>query len=287
MEWKRLLVPLDGSARAEAALPYAHAVAWATGAEVALLMAVPLAGAHGLTAAEAATYLDARAAPLRDAGVRVSSRVLDGDPADVILEQAEWLDAAAVVMATHGRGGVQRLMAGSVAARVLGEARRPLLLVRPLAHRGPAGIARIVVPLDGSPLAEAALAPAVELAAAAQATLTLLRVEPAGHGHAESSSVERNPRLVADGLYLAEVRARLPEQLRIEAMVLHGVPSTVLPEVLAGEGVDLVAMSTHGRSGLRRAVLGSVADKVVRAGVPVLLIRPWPADDTAGKRERT
>lgn len=288
MAWKRLLVPLDGSPNSEAALPYARALTSATGAALTLLMARPLPPARSRSEPETTAYLEGIAEPLRAAGLRVDTRTLEGEAATVILEMAARLDVAAVVMATHGRGGIARLVAGSVAGRVLRESLRPTLVIRPPVGKTVAALRRIIVPLDGSPVAEAALAPAMDLARAAQAAVTLLRVAPpgpAGQAAIDGAGVlldvarieEQHGR--AAGLYLAEVRATLPADVRIEAMVLRGAPGAVLTEVLGGGGVDLAVMSTHGRGGLHRLVMGSVAEQVVRAGVPVLLVRAAPATD--------
>jgi nucleotide-binding universal stress UspA family protein len=173
-----IVVPLDGSELAEAALGYAESIARATRASLRLIGVVdtgsqrPARNADPkrdhLTMLELESlekYLLVRARALQRRGLRASVMAVAGPPVDEILAAQE-PDVAMLVMATHGRGGFQRLRLGSVADRVLHAATRPVLLVAPPAAGAPATVElrRIVVPLDGSGLAEAALPLASELA---------------------------------------------------------------------------------------------------------------------------
>jgi nucleotide-binding universal stress UspA family protein len=139
---------------------------------------------------------------------------------------------------------------------------------------------RLVVPLDGSPLAEEALPLAVELGAATRARLTLVRVEPwVTEGSAPYGSVPEFTRREDDAAtaaqeYLTRVARRLGPVPANDTVVLRGRPAEELVDFSVHERFDLVIMTTHGRGGLRRLVLGSVADRLVRAGVPALLARP-------------
>jgi nucleotide-binding universal stress UspA family protein len=141
-------------------------------------------------------------------------------------------------------------------------------------------LARVLVPLDGSPLAEAALHPAAELAALAGALLVLVRVEPwlterpASPAQLPEFAAMEEEAAAAAGNYLDGVRACVPEGVQTETVVLRGQPAVTLADFALHERIDLVVMTTHGRGGLRRLVLGSTADRLVRAGVPSLLIRP-------------
>lgn len=292
-----ILVPLDGSSAAEAALPYAEAVATAMGASLRLFGVVePEDTGRPIWSVEVGERADREqaqhaallqtltdvAAALRERGFVAEVTVARGDPADEIVAAADERMAAMVVMATHGRGGIDRLLVGSVADKVMRMCTRPVLLVRPpaAAERAPApALRRLMVPLDGSPLAESALPLAAELAAAAGATLTLVRVEPFTTVGATPTAAPidvagiEEARAAAAESYLGEVHQRLPAGLRVERRVLRGVPSETLIRFAQQENVDLVVMSTHGRGGLRRLVLGSTADRLVRAGVPTLLVR--------------
>jgi nucleotide-binding universal stress UspA family protein len=144
----------------------------------------------------------------------------------------------------------------------------------------PVALRRLLVPLDGSALAEAALPLATELSAATGAQLLLLRVEPwltvgsAPYGAVPEFTKMEDDAAAAAADYLAGVRDRLPASLTAETVVLRGRPATSLVDFALYEQVDLVVMTTQGHGGLRRLVLGSVADHIVRAGVPAVLVRP-------------
>jgi nucleotide-binding universal stress UspA family protein/predicted transcriptional regulator len=311
MEWATILVPLDESALSEAALPYAEVIAEATGASLHLLSIVEPAlrfpvGPSDLRvdqveqlAAEAeetkqrarAQYLAGRVAALQAQGLAVSSTVELGDPVDAILAAASKDDVTMVVMATRGHGAVGRLFIGSVADAVLRTGPRPTLLVRPPYARVPPRRARfekLAVALDGSPLAETALPLAGELASAAGAMLHMVRVEPSLADSGEPagalpglSQLEEDMTAAARA-YLAQARDQLPRSLTVETVVLQGNPAPILEEFVVHERIDLVVMSTRGQGGLRRLLLGSTAEALVRSGVPTLLVRaPAPADEPA------
>lgn len=290
----RILVTLDESVASEAAVPYAEAIAAATGASITLFTVVERE-ATGLlgTPATAGAFLEdvrrqARAAILEAAagalgarGVTVEMVITDGDPADEILAAADADPGAMIVMATHGRGGAERWLVGSVADKVMRMSTRPVLLVPAPASGVPAETAalrRLMVPLDGSVLAEAALPVARELARALHAEVVLVRVEP---WIATAGGVAAYPdlgRMDEDAValaetYLEDVRARLMEDIPTTIFVLRGAPADRLKDFALRRGVDLTVMTTHGRGGLRRLILGSTADRMVRADRPVLLIR--------------
>ena len=191
-----------------------------------------------------------------------------------------------IVMATHGRGGFQRLRLGSVADRVVHAATLPVLLVAPPATRAPATVElrRIAVPLDGSPLAESALPLAKQLADDSHAALTLVRVEPflmgaaaAAYPYAPSSPELDVGMEDAAAAYLENVRLTRCAGTQTESIVLRGTAAASLIQYFQDLPADLVVMTTHGRGGFKRLVLGSTADQLVRAGIPVLLIRAQPA----------
>jgi nucleotide-binding universal stress UspA family protein len=298
MDQLPLLVPLDGSAQAEAALPYAVVLAQATGAPITLLSVVDIELVRTLVAGHAPAlqaridaslrepvqvYLGTVAANLATRDVAVTAKVLIGDPLDEILAEAA-LSKSTIVIATHGHGGVQRLIVGSVADKIMRLSARPTLVVRAQeTANAPQQVAfrRLMVPLDGSPLAETALPPAVELAAATDATMLLVRAEPfvatmwvPEYALGEGAKLEQPVAATADA-YLAETKCRcIPAGTQANAVLLRGAPARELVDVVTRERVDLVVMTTHGRGGARRLILGSVADRLIRSGVPVLLIRP-------------
>jgi len=297
-EQQRLLVPLDGSEVAEAALPYAEALARVLGGSLHLLAVVerepggPFALApeirdqlaqgqiQGMT-----EYLATVARELGGRGVVAGTETvetIEGHATEEILAAADRIAAGMVVMATHGRGGLQRLVLGSVADKVMRTAHQPTLLISAREDarvRQGIQLRRIAVPLDGSPLAEAALAPAATLAAAAGARLVLLRVQslPVTATMADGyvpdlSAVEAELERQAQQ-YLAEMQGHLPAGVAADIAVLRGVPTATLADYLEENAVDLVVMTTHGRGGVRRLAMGSTADRLVRLGLPVLLIR--------------
>jgi nucleotide-binding universal stress UspA family protein len=292
---QRLIVPLDGSELAEAALPYAEAVVQLLGGSLHLFAVIaPEPGGIFALAPEiraqteqwqcqaTTAYLETLVRQSRERGVVADAETVVGNPTDEILAVAERQGATMVVMATHGRGGVQRLYLGSVADKVMRTAHQPTLLISPhedTPARQPIRLRRIAVPLDGSPLAEAALSTATALATAAGARLMLVRMHslPVTTTMAypyvpELGAVEADLEQEARQ-YLEGVRQRLPAAITTKIAVLRGAPTVVLTDYLLEEGTDLVVMTTHGRGGFRRLIMGSTADRVVRLGLPVLLIR--------------
>jgi nucleotide-binding universal stress UspA family protein len=191
-----------------------------------------------------------------------------------------------IVMGTHARRGIARVWLGSVADRLIRETGLPVLLVRPpsLATELTDGSCykRIIVPLDGSSLAEGSLPAALALAKLEHAELTLLRVVPvarnlgAGELHATIGPARASDVEEAE-LYLSGVRVRLAShhvRIRSAVVVADDVPNAIIGFAQANDG-DIIAIATHGRGGIARAVLGSVADRVMSEGVlSALVIHP-------------
>jgi nucleotide-binding universal stress UspA family protein len=206
-----------------------------------------------------------------------------GGAADAIADEVALREIDLVVMATHGRGGLGRFVYGSVAARVLHEAEVPVLLVRAWEER-PGGsfdaAPRIVVPLDGSRFAEAALPVARELATALSGHLlfaqAIMPPEVAGVPDMHYQPFDPEAELAMATSYLRRIadQESTPER-PAEVIAQVGLPSAFIPEVARAHRAALVVMATHGRSGLGRLVLGSVADATLRQGnTPLLLVRP-------------
>ncbi|MGD9100842.1 MAG: universal stress protein [Anaerolineae bacterium] len=297
----QILVPLDGSPLAEQALPYATMLAQKLPAELVLLRAVslptdireildqngvlvdaPLKQLH----AEAYDYLRQVVGQLEEAGLRVHPVVRHEPAAEAIVDYAENADVQQIVMATHGYSGVSRWAHGSVAERVLQLARVPLFLVRARGEEriaSPALLAcrRILAPLDGSTMAEQVLPPLTLVAQAFDAEVILFQVSRvqvsellAGDWYLpirdalETARQEAQAYLdrVADGLRAQGVKAGT-------AMRVGQVADSIIDYARINR-VDLIAMCTHGRTGLARWALGSVADRVLRAShVPIFLVR--------------
>lgn len=300
---KTVLVPLDQSAVAAAAVPYAAAVAKAMGSSLLLFSVVQtrfegpilrrLEADEQLNQrrqAAAEAYLVSMAASLREPGLGVATRAVMGEPVEQILAAAEDESAGMVAMATHGRSGVERWFIGSVADKVMRLGHKPTLLMRPAESQEPKRVVtlrRLLVPLDGSPLAEAALAPATDLARAAGASLVLLRVQPpltmglAYDRYVPDLAGWEDEIFAAATSYLDGIKSRVPAGVRVEAFALRGLVEPVIEDYVQRHGIDLVLMNTHGHGGLQRLLVGSTADRLVRSGVPTLLLRPQPAESDA------
>lgn len=297
-----IIVPLDGSRLAEQALPCATMLAQGLPAELVLFRAVSLPDevktalidtdldwdVRQLSLAdEAKAYLDQVAGGLGEWGLRVSTAVRPGPAAETILDYVKEMNIQKIVMATHGYSGISRWVHGSIAERVVQLADVPVLLVRVQEEVGgvshkPMSCRRILVPLDGSPLAEQVLPQAAAIARAIGAELVLLRVLTlltsltySGEWYMPLDSVIETARQEAR-LYLDRVAEDLTAQgIKVSVAVQAGGVANAIIEYADANEIDLIAMSTHGRTGLARWALGSVADRVLRAGVnPLLLVRP-------------
>jgi nucleotide-binding universal stress UspA family protein len=298
--YRTILVPLDGSVPSEQSLPYAAVLARCSGAALQLAYVhTPLVLGEGTLYLgtpdvqlwdEEKKYLQSVVNRLRQAGLeKVSSQVLEGPIADALQEQALAGGCDLVLMTTHGRGPASRFWLGSVADQLVHRLPMPLLLVRTREEEAPSPAREpefrsILVALDGTPTAEQILQPAGALAKLMGASCTLLRVVPTVVPHVVYTEAAVDATL-ADKLraeahvYLQRVANSLRDQgLAVQARILaHVHPATAILNETAGGKYDLLALETHGRRGLPRLFLGSVADKVVRgAAVPVLVHRCLP-----------
>jgi nucleotide-binding universal stress UspA family protein len=303
--FRSILVPLDGSTFAEQAVPLASRIAQRVGGKLRLTLVhglpsapIDLPAAKLFTSIELATrrsersYLRAIQARLRDGGTRLASAVtLTGKAGPALAQYVREMGIDLVVMSTHGRGGIRRAWLGSVADYLIRTLEIPVLLVRPgesaPGPAGPAASGQILVPLDGSPLAEEALHPAVALARAWNAELALLQVVrpillsanptlPLPSPSAFDEDLTTMRRTQAQD-YIDDIVEELHEQgIRATgAASLGWYAADSILQAARPERVAAIVIATHGRGGLRRLALGSVADKLVRgADVPVLVYRP-------------
>jgi nucleotide-binding universal stress UspA family protein len=292
--FRTILVPLDGSPLAERALPYAVELARRARAQLVLFQAIPLAEAASAADDEtpplamAESYLRDLASRCDDVAM-VETRVVVGDAGRAILDEIDRGAADLVVLSTHGRSGLGRWIYGSVADQVMREACVPIVLVP--AHGRYAWPAekprRILVALDGSIRAERVLAPAEALAAALDAEMILLRVVelyPMGFSDPTGGFyVDPTPDLKEARRYLAEVAWPLVERGRkVQVDDELGFTVARIVDVAQQNGVSLIAIGTHGRGGLERLVLGSVATGVVQlADLPMLVMRSNDLGSTA------
>ena len=281
-----LLVPLDGSASSEEILlltsPF---IEHRPSARMLLLRVLEDQDGEEVAErdariAEAQSYLDGVERRLRPTRHEVEARVQTGDPASRIVDMARRLPVGLVAMAARGAGGPGAWLRGSVAERLLHACPVPLYLARARAIEQTDTVSRILVPLDGSPRANLVLPLVEDLARGFRARIHLLHVAP--------HSADGNP---GDDAYLVHsAQDRLRDAgFEVDSVVRHGSPADeILEEANSAPGVLLV-MASHGRRGLERRELGSVAEEVLRACVCAVFVlriagRP-PTDRTRDARQ--
>jgi nucleotide-binding universal stress UspA family protein len=300
---RRMLIPLDGSKVSEQVLPYARYLASKLEIPVDLLSVVDIVALSSFMREEktrnlddfitditrrSEAYLETITTTLR--GITVDWFVKKGNPGEVIIEKAKADSGTLIAMATHGRSGISRWLLGSVAEKVLRGTTSPLLLVRakePAKNEGEKTIKRVIVPLDGSPLAEKVLPHVTALAKELRFETVLLRaynvrhiIAPYKHYIPDQDALEEEVRenvmSYLDGMVralesngVAQLSQRTSEKEAAQQIV-----------DLASEKPDsLIAMCTHGRSGVKRWILGSVTENVVRHSTTPVLVIPMREKD--------
>jgi nucleotide-binding universal stress UspA family protein len=301
--YTKIIVPLDGSTLAEGVLPYARSLARRLELPVTLLQVIDPEIVSSYTTARDMSQYDTimaamkvssgeylrKTASLLGEPLKVDSLIEIGGPADTIVRVAARDSGALIAMATHGRSGFQRWTMGSVADKVLHSASNHLLLIRPPEEAGgkPSEeelLTKIVVPLDGSKLAERVLPHIIELAQKMLAEIILLRAYAlplAMYGIGEGDHVPNIDELQARvrleakeylDAKVEELKARTAGKL--SSVLLEGFGPAEIIDFAKKTPDNMIAMCTHGRSGMKRWVLGSVTERVVQAsGDPVLVIR--------------
>ncbi len=294
----RILVPLDGTPFSEQALDSAVELARRADAEL-LLARVHVPWVSGLEVAEVdrqtdqevareeRDYIDKVAARVgRTLGRKVVGELLQGEIAGTIAARADEWAADLVVMTTHARGPAARFWLGSIADRLIRTFKRPLLLIPPRAGALAAlQLRQILVPLDGSPLSESVLAEARKVGALFGASFILYEavpepapiVDPSGMIVGIDEPEPMTARLTAARNHLEGPAESIRASGGTATVVAAGAegPASGILAAAGAARADLIAMATHGRSGLPRLWLGSVADKVIRGStVPVLILHP-------------
>jgi nucleotide-binding universal stress UspA family protein len=293
-----VIVPLDGSKLAEEALPLAVSLAQQMDSRLLLVQVVSLVPIPHkprymkamrkfakTLCANAKSYLSQVKKQLEESDLPIETAIVKGYPSEAITKLANKEPGSVIVMSTHGRTGLKRWALGSVADKVLHLTRRPLILMHPppkestphlLSHLPQ--IKRIIVPLDGSSLAEEVLPHVKKLARVYQAELLLFRSISTMPSELSTISPETNWDQVIHSdaqKYLERIVADLRAEGFSARAMIGDVP--VADRILAhaaSEKTDLIAMTTHARNALGRLILGSVTDRVVRAGdLPVLVTR--------------
>jgi nucleotide-binding universal stress UspA family protein len=303
---RAVLVPVDASSFAEHALPYGLGIARRTGAVLHLALvhvpadlfapafAVPdtLETGDPMTRDHGGVYLDDVAARLGGGEVEVRPVLLVGRPADALSRYAGEEEVDVVVMTTHGRGGLQRAWLGSTTDRMVRQCGAPILVIRPTdATRevGPGSdraFGRVVAALDGSAASERALHAALDLCVAPGAEVILTHVltwgAPPEAGYLPQTAhvpvdhaAEEEGRMAA---YLARVAARpaLAGREVSQRLLADYEPAAAILDLADAADADLVVLGTHGRGGLSRLLLGSVADKVIRGTSRAVFVMRCP-----------
>jgi nucleotide-binding universal stress UspA family protein len=300
--FERILIPLDGSPRAELILAQIGRILRRADSEILLLRVlesmpslarVDTAALLRKDREEAQAYLHDLAQRLGAAGAsKVHARIAEGSAAETVLKVADDEGATLLAMTTHGRSGVARWAMGSVAEKLARHAKIPLLLLRSF-RRNPYGdlepavpvefpFRKILLPVDGSEASLEAVTPAEKVAALYDSEVVLLHAmppwPPAGAvlPGMEAGMPEPQPIPNPDQDPATEkAAARLRHAgLAVVRRTVAGDPAAEIVDLSHASGVDLIVMATHGRSGVARWMLGSTAERVVRSvGVPVLLVR--------------
>ena len=280
---ERIVVPLDGSLTAEAVLPQVRRILHRHDSELLLVRAVvPAPAENSILMVDASTqgareYLHGVQERLDREGVRVRSEVRVGSTIGVILDIVEDSKATMIAMATHGTTGLKRVLLGSVAEAVLRKSPVPVLAVRPFwsADEAPSDeverrpVRNLLVPVDGSDLSGLVVPAALEISSLFDPRVILLRV-------LDSRKKADLVRDFEEAKHHLQAMAKPFERKGIETLQLveRGDPVAEILQAARLHGADLIAMTTHGRSGIGRLVTGSVTEQVLRrAPVPLLVVR--------------
>lgn len=297
---RTVAVPLDGSPFAEQALPHALGIVRRAGATLDLVHVhvLHVVEEHRVNRysydpaidkenqRKEQLYLESTAQSLAAVSpVPWTAAVVSGLDSEGILQRVQDRKADLIVMTTHGRGALDRFFLGGVADELIRQAAVPVLMVRP---RDPApgivpepSLEHVLVPLDGSSLAERVLGPAMDFVRLWEGRCTLLRVIEASPsktaGRPNGPRPPETEQEVAAKAYLEKIAGRLREQgtaVQTRVVVAPYAAPAILEEAQT-QRCDFIALATHGSGGLRRMLLGSVTDKVVRgSSLPVLAYRP-------------
>lgn len=281
--YKKLIVPLDGSEKAEAVLSFVENLAAIFNSEIILL---GVSGERGINVPRLmASYLGNIMLRLKSNGLQAQQMLLSGNAGEEIIKYSNQNSSSLLILANYGASVTSHWLLGDLTAKILLRTMAPMLLIpekRFTLSKENAQFKRILVPLDTSPEGETALQVVLELAHEAASRLFLLHVIP---------SIQKNYGLMNYALnfekqlcetlrkegeeYFQKISGKLsPENLDIKYEIVSGTPAEGILSYAETTQADLVAISTHGRTGIKRFVLGSVARQVVfSSDTPVLVIR--------------
>ena len=296
--YRAVMLPLDGSQFSEQALPLASTLAKRCGAQ---LKVVHVHEPHsepdwdeitpfryeGVERAE--RQWNGEAIRLEQeylsSHVHAECKVIEGSVVQCLEDEIADSDPDLIVMATHGRSGISRAWLGSVADNLVRHIHKPILLIR--AREKEQEIFElttdnILVTLDGSPLAESILKHALAISEPSKTKVTLLRIVPPAYVATEFNALVQSDsrlreRVDAAHAYLNDVATQLGvDGFMVDTdVVVSAFAAGAILDYAEQNNIDVICMATHGRSGVKRLLLGSVADKVLRgANRPVLVYRP-------------
>jgi len=282
--YERILVPLDGSELAEQAISYVEQIAQKLKSEV-IFITVCLPGdpmERALT-----EYIERRAEKFQSLGMETRSLCIEGEPAASIIDFSGKNDVGLIVISTHGRTGVSHWPLGSIANKVVQMSHIPVFLVRSN-HRGktPADmeLQKILVPLDGSKFSEEILPFVENLAKAMGSQVTILRAietvklpQLAAYMDREKSEKDFMAKMEREAeRYLDRKKDVLKiKELKVKSVLVQGKPVETILKYVEDKSINLIALSTHGFSGITKWAYGSVAARIIESSTrPVLLVRP-------------
>jgi len=283
------LSPLDGSELAERAIPYTKNLAKTRGSEV-ILFTVSIAFVEQLDRPMKA-YLELNAKELQSQGIKASTAIAYGDVADEIIGFAEKNNIDLIIISTHGYSGIKRWVLGSVARKVLyGTCAHVLLIKSKTPKVSEVELKRLLLPLDGSPFSEAPIPFVEELTKGTETEIILTVVSepplvpsygdrpinPTWEKYRDTLWAEMQQQASE---YIGRIKTRLEKRrVKVKSQVITGELGKVAESIMKAaqkENVDLIAMATHGRTGVSRWVYGGITNRIVEQSLqPVLLIRP-------------
>lgn len=299
--FNHILVPLDGSRLAETVLPHLVALASAFGARATLLRVVeqePSGQTRSvdpmdwrISRAQSKAYLDEQANLLAESGLEVETALLEGQPAERIVEYAHAERADLILVSSHGRSGLSRWNISSVVQKIILQARTSIMIVRAyqpaVADLTGLRYRRLLVPLDCSQRAEVALSPSVTLARAHDARMILAHVVhipemtcPEPLRDDDRALVERITERNQHGatVYLDQLSERLGIETETR-IVVSDSPTMALDDLVESEEIDVVVISAHGRSARGRWPYGSVTIGLISYGsTPLIIVQDLPPE---------
>jgi len=282
--YEKILVPLDGSEVAEQAIPYVERLTQKLKSEV-ILITVCLPGdplERALT-----EYIERRAEKIQSLGVNARSLCIEGDSATSIIDFAEKNKVGLIVISTHGKTGISHWPLGSIASKVVQRSNIPVFLVRSSQPgKAPADneLDKILVTLDGSQFSEAIIPHVEKLAKSMNSEVTLLRViesaklpQLAAYSDREKYEKDFMAKMEREAeRYLDKKRTALESKgVKVNSVFLTGKPVETILQYSEEKSANLVALTTHGFSGISKWAYGSVASKIIEGSPkPILLVRP-------------